>query len=278
MAITWNLRGRLMHWETPVVMGILNATPDSFHAASRVSLTEVVDRAGRMLDEGAALLDIGGMSTRPGAVGISLDAELDRLLPVVEALHAAYPDAVLSVDSYRAQVAKAAVQAGASLVNDVSAGLLDPDMLATVASLHVPYIAMHMQGTPATMQEAPHYADVRGEVLRFLSERISAARAAGIADVAIDPGFGFGKTQTHNYTLLGGLGSFTRFDVPVLIGVSRKRMVSGPLGTTAAEALNGSTVLHTIALMNGASILRVHDVRPAVEAVLLVQELRSAQA
>jgi dihydropteroate synthase len=275
VAITWNLRGRLMHWEAPVVMGILNATPDSFHAASRVSLTEVVDRAGRMLEEGAALLDVGGMSTRPGAAEISVQAELDRLLPVVEALHAAYPEAVLSVDSYRALVAKAAVQVGASVVNDVSAGMLDPAMLSTVASLSVPYIAMHMQGTPATMQLAPHYGDVRREVLHFLSERVVAARGAGIVDVVIDPGFGFGKTQAHNYALLQGLGALTRLGVPVLIGVSRKRMVSGPLGVSAAGALNGTTVLHTIALLKDAAILRVHDVRPAMEAVTLVQELKA---
>lgn len=275
MEITWDLRGRLVHWKTPVVMGILNATPDSFHAESRVALSAVVDKAGRMLEEGAAVLDVGGMSTRPGAVEVPQQEELDRLLPVVETLHAAFPQTVLSVDSYRARVAHAAVQAGASVVNDVSAGMLDPDMLATVAALRVPYIAMHMQGTPATMQLAPHYSDVRKEVLHFLSERILAARAAGIADVAIDPGFGFGKSLEHNYALLAGLGALTRLEVPVLIGVSRKRMVSGPLGITAAEALNGSTVLHTIALLNGASILRVHDVRPAVEAVTLVRELQA---
>ncbi|MEZ4756558.1 MAG: dihydropteroate synthase [Flavobacteriales bacterium] len=278
MRITWNLRGTLRQWDGPMVMGILNATPDSFHAGSRFGADAVVDQAGRMLEEGAAMLDVGGMSTRPGSAEVSPTEEMDRLLPILQAIHSAFPDATLSVDSYRAEVVRQAVQAGASVVNDISAGALDPDMLATVAALKVPYIMMHMKGTPATMQRAPHYEDVRREVLGHLSSRMQAARSAGIADVAIDPGFGFGKDLHHNYALLAGLTRFTVLDAPVLVGVSRKRMICGPLGITAEDALNGSTVLHTIALMKGASILRVHDVRPAVEAVELVRQLSLASS
>lgn len=276
MRITWNLRGTLRHWDGPVVMGILNATPDSFHADSRVGVEAAVDRAGRMREEGAALIDVGGMSSRPGSKEVSVTEEVDRLLPVLEAIHKAFPDATLSVDSHRSEVVRQAVRAGASVVNDITAGTFDPDMLTTVASLKVPYILMHMQGTPATMQQAPHYVDVRGEVLGYLSARMQAAHAAGIADVAIDPGFGFGKDLHHNYALLAGLTSLTLLEVPVLVGLSRKRMVCAPLGITAADALNGSTVLHTAALMKGAAILRVHDVKPAVEAVTLVRELALA--
>jgi dihydropteroate synthase len=273
MKITWNLRGRSTRWDGPVVMGILNATPDSFHAGSRVDAQAAVDRAGRMLEDGAAMIDVGGMSSRPGAEAVSEQAELDRLLPVVTAIRKAFPEAVLSVDSYRSRVAREAVHAGALVVNDISAGLLDADMLSTVAGLKVPYILMHMQGMPATMQDAPTYIDVRGEVLHHLSLRMQAAYAAGIADVIIDPGFGFGKEVQHNYALLAGLASFTVLEVPLLVGLSRKRMICAPLGITANEALNGSTVLHTIALLKGASILRVHDVRPAVETIALVREL-----
>jgi len=273
MKITWNLRGRSTRWDGPVVMGILNATPDSFHAGSRVDAQAAVDRAGRMLEDGAAMIDVGGMSSRPGAEAVSEQAELDRLLPVVTAIRKAFPEAVLSVDSYRSRVAREAVHAGALVVNDISAGLLDADMLSTVAGLKVPYILMHMQGMPATMQDAPTYTDVRGEVLYHLSLRMQAANAAGIADVIIDPGFGFGKEVQHNYALLVGLASFTVLEVPLLVGLSRKRMICAPLGITANEALNGSTVLHTIALLKGASILRVHDVRPAVETIALVREL-----
>jgi dihydropteroate synthase len=273
MKITWNLRGRLTQWDGPVVMGILNATPDSFHARSRVDAEAAVDRAGRMLEEGAAMIDVGGMSSRPGAEAVSEQAELDRILPVLSAIRKAFPEAVLSVDSYRSGVAREAVHAGALVVNDISAGLLDEDMLSTVAGLKVPYILMHMQGKPATMQDAPNYTDVRGEVLHHLSLRMQAAQEAGIADVIIDPGFGFGKEVRHNYALLAGLASFTVLEVPLLVGLSRKRMICSPLGITADEALNGSTVLHTIALLKGASILRVHDVGPAVETIALVREM-----
>lgn len=269
-AITLRIKDHLVELRTPAVMGIINATPDSFHAASRVDVDEALHLAERMLIDGAAMLDIGGMSTRPGAVEVPVDEELRRVVPVVEAVHRRFPGAWIGVDTCRAAVARAAVEAGAGLVNDVGAGLADADMLPTVAALHVPYIAMHMQGMPATMQLAPAYTDVAAEVTHFLSERLNACHAAGIADVWLDPGFGFGKTTEHNFTLLGELQRVANLGAPLLVGLSRKRMINEVLGTTPAEALNGTTVLNTLALLNGASVLRVHDVREAVQCVRLL--------
>ncbi len=271
---TVRVKDRLKEVRFPLVMGILNATPDSFHAASRVGVDAALHKAEAMLREGAAILDIGGMSTRPGSEEVETDEELRRVVPMVEAIHRRFPEAWISVDTYRAAVARAAVEAGAGLVNDVGAGLLDPAMPSTVAALHVPYIAMHMQGTPRTMQQAPQYTDVAAEVTRFLAERLDACHAAGIPDVWLDPGFGFGKTTAHNYTLLRELARVTALGVPVLVGVSRKRMINEVLGITAADALNGTTVLNTLALERGAGILRVHDVKEAVEVVRLWGRLR----
>ena len=270
----WRVKDRLVDVRFPAVMGILNATPDSFHAASRVATDEALRLAERMLNEGAAILDIGGASSRPGADEVDEEEELRRVLPVIKAIHQRFPEALLSIDTYRARVATDAVGVGASLVNDIGAGLLDEAMLPTVAKLHVPYVAMHMQGTPRTMQTAPSYTDVIGEVTRFLSARLNAARDAGIADVVIDPGFGFGKTTAHNLALLRSLGHLTALGAPVLVGLSRKRMINELLGTKPEEALNGTTTLNTVALLNGASILRVHDVREAVECAKLVSALR----
>jgi dihydropteroate synthase len=272
---TWRLRDRLVRPRFPLVMGILNATPDSFHAASRVDVDAALRTAERMLEEGAMMLDVGGMSTRPGSEAIDEAEELRRVLPVITAIHSRFPEAWISIDTYRSVVAREAVDAGACMVNDISAGLLDTAMLETVARLGVPYIAMHMQGTPRSMQQSPMYTDVAAEVTHFLSERLNAARTAGIADVVLDPGFGFGKGTEHNYTLLSELGRITALGAPVLVGVSRKRMINEVLGTTAVEALNGTTVLNTIALLGGAAILRVHDVREAVEAVKLVGAFRA---
>jgi dihydropteroate synthase len=268
--LTWRLRERLVQPRFPLVMGILNATPDSFHAASRVVVDDALRKAERMLEEDAAILDVGGMSTRPGSEAINEAEERRRVLPVIAAIHARFPEAWISIDTYRSRVAQDAVEAGARLVNDISAGTLDPDMLHTVAILGVPYVAMHMQGTPATMQHDPRYEDVCAEVTRFLSERLSAARAAGIADVLLDPGFGFGKSTAHNHALLHGLERIATLGAPVLVGLSRKRMINEVLGITAAEALNGTTVLNTVALLKGAQVLRVHDVREAVQAVALL--------
>ena len=272
--ITLRIKDRLVELNAPLVMGILNATPDSFHAASRVDVDEALRKAERMLGDGAAILDIGGASSRPGSTEVEEAEELRRVVPVIAAIHTRFPEALISVDTWRAAVAREAVHAGAGMVNDIGAGLPDPAMLPTVARLHVPYIAMHMQGTPATMQQAPHYADVAAEVTHFLSERLNACRAAGIADVWLDPGFGFGKTTDHNHRLLRDLQRITVLGAPVLVGVSRKRMIKEVLGITAAEALNGTTVLHTIALLNGAAVLRAHDVKEAVEAVRLVERYR----
>lgn len=275
VGVTWRLRDRLVRPRFPLVMGILNATPDSFHAASRVDVDEALRNAERMLEEGAMILDVGGMSTRPGSEAIDEAEELQRVLPVIAAIHDRFPEALISIDTYRSEVAKEAVEAGACMVNDIGAGMLDPLMLDTVARLGVPYIAMHMQGIPRSMQQAPTYTDVAAEVTHFLSERLTAARTAGIADVVLDPGFGFGKSTEHNYTLLRELGRITALGAPLLVGVSRKRMINEVLGITAAEALNGTTVLNTIALLGRAAILRVHDVREAVEAVKLVGAVRA---
>ncbi len=258
-----------------MVMGIINATTDSFVASSRaVSTDQALRLSERMLAEGATILDVGGQSSRPGS-GLGDEAEeLHRVLPVIEAVHQRFPEAILSVDTWRARIAQQAVAAGASIVNDISAGTLDRAMLATIASLRVPYVAMHMQGTPSTMQQDPGYVDVAAEVTLFLSERLNAAHAAGIADVIVDPGFGFGKTAAHNFTLLRELSRVKALGAPVLVGLSRKRMINEVLGTTPEEALNGTTVLNTVALLNGASILRVHDVKAAVECVRLISALK----
>ncbi len=270
-AVVWRIRNALVRLPVPAVMGIINATPDSFHQPSRQGDVDGALRTAEgMLADGARLLDIGGMSTRPGSEAVGTDAELRRVVPMVETLHKHFPHALLSIDTYRAQVARAAVEAGAALVNDIGAGLLDAAMLPTVAALGVPYIAMHMQGTPRTMQQAPQYSDVTAEVAQFLSDRLAAARAAGIADVVLDPGFGFGKTTAHNHALLHGLERIAALGAPVLVGLSRKRMINEVLDTTPADALNGTTVLHTVALLKGAAILRVHDVKEAMQAVQLL--------
>jgi dihydropteroate synthase len=255
-------------------MGIINATTDSFHPASRAaSVDDALHLAERMLVQGADILDIGGQSSRPGSGEGDEREEKRRVIPVIEAIHREFPEALISVDTWRAAVAAEAVAFGARMVNDIGAGLLDAEMLRTVAGLGVPYVAMHMQATPATMQRSPRYGDVSKEVTLLLSGRLRAAHDAGIADVIIDPGFGFGKTTEHNYTLLRDLSRLNALGAPVLIGLSRKRMINEVLGITPVDALNGTTVLNTIALMKGASILRVHDVREAVECVKLVRLL-----
>lgn len=259
----------------PVVMGILNATPDSFHGESRVNAGQAAELAGQMLEMGAGIIDIGGQSTRPGAISVSASEEADRVLPVIEVVCKAFPEAVVSIDTWYASVAKAAIQSGARIINDVSAGEDDPDMLPLAGSLGVTYIAMHKQGKPATMQQNPQYSHVVNDVLDYFAQRQAAFRKHGIYDWVIDPGFGFGKTQAHNFQLLNNLHAFTVFNRPVLAGISRKGMIWKTLGITAAEALNGTTALHMAALMRGAGILRVHDVKEAVECVRLFQALRT---
>lgn len=256
-------------------MGIVNATPDSFYDQKRVNDPKgLLHLAEKMLKDGASILDVGGESTRPGAIPVSATEETDRVVPVIDAIRRLFPDTWISVDTYRASVAKAAVDAGADIVNDISGGLLDADMIPTVAALDVPYIVMHMQGTPQTMQDAPQYNNVVQEVVRHLRYIISRCNDAGIRQVIADPGFGFGKTLKHNFDLLSMLGAFSTLGVPVLAGLSRKSIVCKPLGLSPANALNGTTALNMAALMNGASILRVHDVREAIETVKLYQYLK----
>ncbi|CAM3728976.1 dihydropteroate synthase [Mucilaginibacter galii] len=267
---TINVRGRLMDLSTPQVMGIINVTPDSFFAGSRKpAVADALQQAGQMLADGATMLDLGAYSSRPGATDISMEEETDRLLPVVEAIVKAHPEAVLSIDTFRSRVAEAAVKAGAHIINDIGGGELDADMFATIARLQVPYILMHMKGTPQTMVKQTQYQDVSAEVFDHLVERSEQLRSMGVHDVILDPGFGFAKTAEQSYTLMNRLQEFERLHLPVLVGVSRKRMIYGLLGTSAAEALNGTTVINTIALTKGANILRVHDVKEAVETVKL---------
>lgn len=253
-------------------MGILNITPDSFYDGGKLQTKKaVLKQAEKMLHDGATFLDVGGYSSRPDAKLVSLTEELQRVVPVIESLIKQFPEAVLSIDTFRSEVAKKGVEAGAALVNDISAGLLDENMLATVAHLQVSYVMMHMRGTPQTMQSLTTYKNVTQEVLYYFSGRIAAARKAGINDILADPGFGFAKTTGQNFELLSKLELFKNLDIPVLVGLSRKSMVYKTLGTTPQEALNGSSALHTIALVKGASILRVHDVKEAMEVVQLVQ-------
>jgi dihydropteroate synthase len=271
---TLNCKGRLVLLDKPLVMGILNVTPDSFYDASRVQGKDTLLRqAGKMLEEGAAFLDIGGMSSRPGADLVPVEEELSRVVPALEALHREFPEALLSVDTVWARVAREAVAAGACMVNDISAGRLDPALYETVAALQVPYVLMHMQGTPRTMQRDPHYDDVVVEVLDFLIAELGKLRELGLHDVIVDPGFGFGKSLSHNYQLLRNLRALQILETPVLVGLSRKSMVTRLLGVTPQEALNGTTALHLAALQQGAGILRVHDVKEAVEVVRIFGEL-----
>ncbi len=266
-----NCKGQLLNLSRPVVMGILNVTPDSFYDGGKyVEIATILQQAEKMLREGAALLDIGGASSRPGAAEVSEAEEMQRMVPGVEAILKEFPNALISVDTWRSSVARAAVDAGACIVNDISASSLDPKMFETVANLKVPYILMHMQGSPKTMQQNPHYDKVVTDVLDFFIQKIAVLRGLGVKDIVLDPGFGFGKTVEHNYALLKNLHTFQNvLGLPVLAGISRKSMICKPLGIKSADALNGTTALHMVALQQGASILRAHDVREAVEVVKL---------
>jgi dihydropteroate synthase len=267
---TLNCKGRLLVIEKPIVMGIINATPDSFFPGSRNEGTEAILRkAEQMLEEGATILDIGGQSTRPGSEKLSAEVEVKRVIEPTRAIHKNFPEAFISIDTFYSSVAKEAIEAGASIVNDISAGSMDGGMIETVAALKVPYVLMHMQGTPQTMHKDPQYKDVTKEVLDFFIRKKDELHRAGITDIIIDPGFGFGKTIAHNFELLRNLSVFNMLDRPVLLGLSRKSTIYKTLGLTSAEALNGTTVLNTMGLMNRASILRVHDVKEAVEVIKL---------
>jgi dihydropteroate synthase len=269
-----NCKGRLLRLEEPVIMGIMNVTPDSFFAGSRVNNEAALARAEEMLLQGATFIDIGGQSTRPGSERVSEEDELKRVLPVVETIAKNFPLALISIDSFYSKVAKYAVEAGASLVNDVSAGSIDEKMIETVASLRVPYVLMHMKGNPQIMQQSAVYEDVVIEVFDSLNKNIRKCEEAGIRDIIVDPGFGFGKTIEHNFTMLSRLKEFKALEKPLMVGLSRKSTIYKTLGVPVEESLNGSSVLHTIALMNGAELLRVHDVKEARQAVILYQSVK----
>lgn len=266
-----NFKGTLIDLSSPKVMGILNCTPDSFFDGGKYKDEHsLLAQAEQMLLNGADFIDVGAYSSRPDAGFVTQEEELKRILPVVELLVQNFPEAVLSIDTFRANVAEACIDAGAAMVNDISAGLLDDNMLPTVGRLKVPYILMHMRGNPQTMQSLTQYDDIVSDMLLYFSERIAAARSNGIDDIIIDPGFGFAKTQEQNYEVLSKLELFKITELPTLAGLSRKSMIYKLLGTTPDEALNGTTALNTIALMKGANILRVHDVKEAVETVRLI--------
>ena len=274
-----NVNGRLMDLSEPQVMGILNVTPDSFYAGSRMETEkDIINRVHQMTCEGASIVDIGAYSSRPDAEHISAEEEMDRLRTGLDLVRKHQPEAVVSVDTFRADVAKMCVEEyGVAIINDISAGHMDPAMFETIAKLSVPYIMMHMQGTPQDMQMNLHYDNLLKEVFLYFAERVQKLRDLGVKDIIIDPGFGFGKTLEHNYELMNHLDEFRLFELPLLVGISRKSMIYKLLGTTPEEALNGTTVLNTLALMKGANILRVHDVKAAKEAVTLVEKMKSCQ-
>lgn len=272
----FNLNGRLVDLSTPKVMGILNITPDSFYKGSRfLDEGEIIRVAGRMIEEGADILDVGGYSSRPGATDIPAEEEKNRVNKAIRLIRSEYPDVPVSVDTFRADVAREAVlEYGAAMINDISGGEADENMFDTIARLGVPYVLMHMQGTPANMQINPSYSDVVPDVIKWLGERVYALQSKGVRDIIVDPGFGFGKTIEHNFEILRRLTDFKVLQLPLLAGLSRKSMIWKTLGITPDDALNGTTALNAIALLNGADILRVHDVAEAVQAVKLISRLK----
>ncbi len=268
---TLNCKGRLLVIDKPVVMGIINATPDSFYSDSRQQNTNaILKKAEQMLKEGATILDIGGQSTRPGSEKPTAEEEMKRVIAPIEAIQANFPEAFISIDTYYSLVAKEAVAAGALIVNDISAGSMDAEMISTVASLNVPYVLMHMEGTPQTMQQEPVYENVTREILDFFIQKTVEFKKSGIKDIIIDPGFGFGKTIQHNFELLRNLFVFKMLNSPILLGISRKSFIYKTLNVSVEDSLNGTTALHSAGLLNGATILRVHDVKEAVETIQLI--------
>ena len=272
---TINCKGTLIDLSTPKVMGIVNVTPDSFFDGGKLTNSdEIVGQVEKMIHDGATFIDLGGYSSKPGAEFVSEEEELNRVLPIVKLLVEKFPDILLSIDTFRSEVAKQAVENGAAIINDISAGLLDENMLETVAKLQVPYIMMHMKGTPKTMQSLAKYDDLLKEMNFYFSERIAKARSFGLNDIIIDPGFGFAKTIEHNYELLQNLELLQFHELPILAGISRKSMIYKTLDTLPENALNGTTFLHAFCLQKGANILRVHDVKEAVECVKLMNQLK----
>jgi dihydropteroate synthase len=270
---TLNCKGKLITTQIPLVMGIINATPDSFYEGDlQKGMDGILALATKMIADGADILDIGGQSTRPNSERITADEEMARVIPVIEMIHAHFPVQIISIDTYQSKVAMAAVEAGASIVNDISAGELDANMIPAVAVMrNIPYICMHTRGTPNTMQSLTHYENLTKEILEYFIAKVDECKNAGIKDIIIDPGFGFAKTIDQNFSLLKNLSIFKMLDKPLLVGISRKSMVYKILGNTATEALNGTTVLNTLALQNGANIVRVHDVKEAKEAIQLFE-------
>ncbi|RZK82608.1 MAG: dihydropteroate synthase [Pedobacter sp.] len=272
---TVNVKGKLVDLGFPSVMGILNITPDSFHKDSRIkTIDDALFRTEAFLKEGAKFIDIGGYSSRPGAIDISEDEELSRLVPVIEGISAKLPEAILSIDTFRARVARESIQSGAHIINDISAGNLDEAMFQTIAELNVPYIMMHMKGNPQNMQSMATYENISMDIVKYFRAKVAALNKLGVKDIIIDPGFGFAKTIDHNYELLQHLNDLHIFGLPILAGLSRKGMIYKHLNTTPQEALNGTSVLNTIALLKGANILRVHDVKEAKECIELVQKMQ----
>lgn len=276
---TLNINGELVSLKTPVVMGILNITPDSFYADSRKQTQQAIEeRVQAILEEGGCMVDVGGYSSRPDAVEVSPEEEMDRLAFALGILKEYYPEVAVSVDTFRAGIARCCVEEyGAAIINDISGGELDADMFATIGDLKVPYILMHMRGTPQTMQQYTGYADMMEEIMLYFAKKVRSLRALGVNDIILDPGFGFSKTVEQNYCLMKRLNEFEIFELPLLVGVSRKSMIYKYLGGTPADSLNGTTVLNSFALLNGADILRVHDVKQAVESVKIIQKIISSE-
>ncbi|GCD77984.1 dihydropteroate synthase [Thermaurantimonas aggregans] len=274
-----NVEGKLIVFDRPKVMGILNATPDSFHSVSRVAgVDEALALAEKMVAEGAEFLDLGGCSTRPGSEPPTIETEWERIHAIIPALRKAFPDTVISVDTYRSEIARRALDAGAQMINDISGGTLDPQIFKIVAEYQVPYVLSHLKGVPKTMQDDPQYQDLIGEIYHYFSERIKKVRDTGINDIILDPGFGFGKKLEHNFLILKNLHIFQDFAMPVMVGISRKSMIHKALGISPDDALNGTTALHMAALMGGAHLLRVHDVKEAVQTIKLYELIKYTEA
>jgi dihydropteroate synthase len=275
--VTLNSKGKLIDLSAPAVMAILNITPDSFYGNSRISnIDGALKTTEKFINEGAKFIDIGAYSSRPGAADVSEDKELKRLIPIVEAIVKEFPETLISIDTFRAKVAEESINAGAHLINDISSGNLDSVMFETVAKLQVPYVMMHMKGTPQNMQQDPTYENVTLEVSNYFSEKIAALKKLGVKDIIIDPGFGFAKTISHNYEVLQQLQIFSIFELPILVGFSRKSMITKVLNNKSADALNGTSILNTAALLKGASILRVHDVKEAIECIKLTERIKNS--
>jgi dihydropteroate synthase len=274
--MTINCKGQLIDLSSPKVMGILNITPNSFFDGGMYkNESEILSRVEKMMSEGASFIDIGAYSSKPSAAFVSEQEEMERIVPIVDLVLKHFPEAILSIDTFRAAVAKACIESGAAMINDISAGLLDHKMLETIAQYKVPYIMMHMRGTPQTMQTLTQYDAIVKEMLFYFSERVAAARALGINDLIVDPGFGFAKTLEQNFEVFQKLALFNSLELPILIGISRKSMIYKTLNTSAKEALNGTTVLNALALSKGAKILRVHDVKEAMECISLYHTINS---